>query len=183
MRTAGRQDGPVSGGLMPCRRRRATRGTRTMNDLDRRAFLATAAGLPWLGPALARAGQVADAVLIVRESEPQNLEFPFASLESFLVPNERFYVRNHFAQPKLDACSWRLHVAGHVKETLELSYEDLRKLAAQTRPILLECAGNGRVFLVPRARGVAWQLGAVGTAEWTGVPLAAVLEKAGVKPG
>src|SRR5437660_354644 len=67
--------------------------------LDRRTFLGAAAALPWLGTSLARADAGPDAGLIVRESEPQNLEFPFASLQSFLVPNERFYVRNHFARP------------------------------------------------------------------------------------
>src|SRR5262249_49811328 len=57
------------------------------------------------------------------------------------------------------------------------------KLPSRTIPALLECAGNGRAFLVPRARGVAWQLGAVGTAEWTGVPLSAILDRAGVRAG
>jgi DMSO/TMAO reductase YedYZ molybdopterin-dependent catalytic subunit len=49
--------------------------------------------------------------------------------------------------------------------------------------LTLECAGNGRAFLSPKAKGVQWELGAVSTAEWTGVPLAALLEKAGVKKG
>jgi DMSO/TMAO reductase YedYZ molybdopterin-dependent catalytic subunit len=47
---------------------------------------------------------------------------------------------------------------------------------------LIECAGNGRVFLEPPQIGVRWELGAVGTAQWTGVPLAALLARAGVKP-
>jgi DMSO/TMAO reductase YedYZ molybdopterin-dependent catalytic subunit len=55
------------------------------------------------------------------------------------------------------------------------------KMQSNTRPLLLECAGNGRVFLTPAAKGVSWQLGAVGNAEWTGVPLADILDKAGVK--
>ncbi len=45
----------------------------------------------------------------------------------------------------------------------------------------LECAGNSRVFLVPKAKGVQWHLGAVGNAEWTGVLLRDVLQKAGLK--
>ena len=52
---------------------------------------------------------------------------------------------------------------------------------AETVLATLECAGNSRVFLTPKPPGVLWELGAVGTAEWTGVPLAAVLEKAGVQ--
>src|SRR6516164_8929028 len=50
--------------------------------------------------------------LIPREKDPENLEFPFASLDSFLTPNKLFYVRNHFAAPKLDAETWRLKVEG-----------------------------------------------------------------------
>jgi DMSO/TMAO reductase YedYZ molybdopterin-dependent catalytic subunit len=45
----------------------------------------------------------------------------------------------------------------------------------------LECAGNGRAFLIPQAEGAQWELGAVGNAEWTGVPLAALLERAGIE--
>src|SRR4029077_9019345 len=48
---------------------------------------------------------------------------------------------------------------------------------------LLECAGNSRVFLVPKASGVPWELGAVGTAAWSGVPLAAILDRAGIRDG
>jgi DMSO/TMAO reductase YedYZ molybdopterin-dependent catalytic subunit len=42
----------------------------------------------------------------------------------------------------------------------------------------LECAGNSRVFLVPQTEGAQWELGAVGNAEWTGVPLGALLHHA-----
>ena len=34
--------------------------------------------------------------LIVRESQPLNLECPFATLDRFLTPNERFFVRATF---------------------------------------------------------------------------------------
>jgi DMSO/TMAO reductase YedYZ molybdopterin-dependent catalytic subunit len=56
-------------------------------------------------------------------------------------------------------------------------------MPSQTRAMTLECAGNGRSFLRPKTKGVQWELGAVSTAEWTGVPLATVLDKAGVQPG
>jgi DMSO/TMAO reductase YedYZ molybdopterin-dependent catalytic subunit len=46
----------------------------------------------------------------------------------------------------------------------------------------VECAGNGRSFLKERAPGVQWGAGAIGHAEWTGVPLHLVLEKSGLKP-
>src|SRR5262249_6225590 len=46
----------------------------------------------------------------------------------------------------------------------------------------VECAGNGRSFLKTRVPGVQWGAGAIGHAEWTGVPLRLVLERAGLKP-
>jgi DMSO/TMAO reductase YedYZ molybdopterin-dependent catalytic subunit len=48
----------------------------------------------------------------------------------------------------------------------------------ETRVATLECAGNGRVFLVPQVQGAQWELGAAGNAEWTGVPLRVLLERA-----
>jgi DMSO/TMAO reductase YedYZ molybdopterin-dependent catalytic subunit len=154
--------------------------------LHRRHFL-QAAGLSAVPLAARRtfAAEPAPAApfpgMVVRAQEPQNLEFPFATLDSFLTPTERFYVRCHFAVPTINAANWRLRVEGAVERPLELSLEDVRKLPSHTQAATLECAGNGRVFLVPRAKGTAWQLGAVSNAEWTGVPLAAVLDKAGVK--
>jgi DMSO/TMAO reductase YedYZ molybdopterin-dependent catalytic subunit len=118
--------------------------------------------------------------LVIREREPQNLESDFAALESFVTPNDKFYVRNHFPVPKLDIASWRLKIEGAVKKPFELSYDELTRMPSETRPVTLECAGNGRVLLVPKVDGAQWQFGAVGNAEWTGVPLAAVLERAGV---
>ena len=46
----------------------------------------------------------------------------------------------------------------------------------------LECAGNGRAFLSPRVESQPWLSEAIGTAEWTGTPLAPLLEEAGLLP-
>src|SRR3990170_958629 len=40
--------------------------------------------------------------LILQEKEPLNLEWPFQALHGYITPNESFFVRNHFAMPKLD---------------------------------------------------------------------------------
>lgn len=120
--------------------------------------------------------------LIIRQKQPENLEFPFASLDSFITPDHRFYVRSHFPVPQLERRAYRLRIEGAIARPVELSFDDLVKLPSRTLTATLECAGNNRIFLVPAARGVQWELGAVGTAEWTGVPLRAVLEQAGVRP-
>lgn len=52
-----------------------------------------------------------------------------------------------------------------------------------TVPVTLECAGNGRALLEPRAISQPWLHEAIGTAEWTGTPLAGVLAHAGLEPG
>ncbi len=122
--------------------------------------------------------------LFERVHEPQNLEAPFAELaDTFVTPTHKFYVRSHFAAPEVAADSFRLTVDGLVETPLSLSLADLREMATVSRPATLECAGNGRVFLVPAVAGAQWGLGAVGTAVWTGVPLGAVLDRAKVKAG
>src|SRR5262249_41711803 len=156
--------------------------------MNRRTFLEraalSAASIAWVRfPSLLHAADEKMPSLIVREKDPENLEFPFASLDSFLTPNKLFYVRNHFALPKLDADTWRLRVVGAVKKPLEFTHAEILKLPARTVPVTLECAGNGRAFLDPKQKGVQWQLGAVSTAEWTGVPLTTILERAGVRDG
>jgi DMSO/TMAO reductase YedYZ molybdopterin-dependent catalytic subunit len=121
--------------------------------------------------------------LILRESDPLNLECPFDQLEDFLTPNDLFYVRSHFPVPRIDAGAFRLNVLGAVGRPLSISLEELRRMGSITRAATLECAGNGRIFLSPQANGVQWQLGAVSTAEWTGVPLCEVLDRAGLLDG
>jgi DMSO/TMAO reductase YedYZ molybdopterin-dependent catalytic subunit len=119
--------------------------------------------------------------LIVRESQPLNLEYPFATLDHFLTPNDRFFVRNHFAIPSLDPADWRLSVEGAAAKPSEFDYAELRRMPSRTVTALLECAGNGRIFLSPKAKGLLWESGAVGNAEWTGVPLSAVLDRVGIE--
>lgn len=119
---------------------------------------------------------------IMREREPENLEFAFSTLNSFITPNERFYVANHFGTPHVDANGWRLQVEGAIEHPFELTYDELLKMPSKTIIATLENPGNNRVFLSPRENGVQWELGAVGNAEWTGVPLTAILERAGVRP-
>jgi DMSO/TMAO reductase YedYZ molybdopterin-dependent catalytic subunit len=121
--------------------------------------------------------------MILRSREPEALEFPFSTLDSFLTPNDRFYVLSHFDTPRLDARTWRLKVEGAVDRPAELGYDDLREMPSRRKVALLECSGNGRVLLHPKAQGVPWELGGVGNAEWLGVPLDAVLDRAGVKEG
>jgi len=118
---------------------------------------------------------------IVRSEEPLNLEMPFENLDGFITPTKLFYVRTHFPIPKIDKNEWRLRVEGEVEKPFEINYDELTKLESKKVPVTLECAGNNRNFLERKVKGVQWGLGAVGNAEWTGVPMAILLERAGVK--
>ncbi len=118
---------------------------------------------------------------IVRGETPLNLEMPFEKLEGFLTPTESFYVRTHFPIPSIDKDAWWLHVEGDVENSFAINYEELLELASVTIPVTLECAGNNRSFLEQKVKGVQWSLGAVGTAEWTGVPLSILLDRARAK--
>jgi sulfane dehydrogenase subunit SoxC len=59
---------------------------------------------------------------------------------------------------------------------------DLQRRPTVSSRVLLECAGNGRARLEPRPVSQPWLLEAVGCAEWTGTPLAPLLEEAGTAP-
>jgi DMSO/TMAO reductase YedYZ molybdopterin-dependent catalytic subunit/rhodanese-related sulfurtransferase/glyoxylase-like metal-dependent hydrolase (beta-lactamase superfamily II) len=132
-----------------------------------------AAGLPVVTPEPDITG------LVVHRTHPLNCETSIPALIGGVVmPNARFYVRNHFETPRLDAATWRLQVSGLVEHPLRLSLRDLRNLHSQTVVATLECAGNGRSTFDPPADGEQWNLGAVSTAEWAGVPLTEILDRA-----
>jgi DMSO/TMAO reductase YedYZ molybdopterin-dependent catalytic subunit len=123
-----------------------------------------------------------EAGLVVHRAHPLNCETSIpALLGGVVMPNAHFYVRNHFQIPLLDPATWRLKVGGLVERPLSLTLRDLTNMPSQALVVTLECAGNGRTLLDPPVEGEKWGLGAVSTAEWTGVPLVEVLDRAGVK--
>jgi Oxidoreductase molybdopterin binding domain len=103
--------------------------------------------------------------LITRQKDPKVLETPLDRVDSFFTPTESFYVRSHAPTPKLEPDFYRLQVDGAVRNPVSLSYEQLRRMPAEKRVALLECAGNSRVFLVPPGSGSpvgtgrSWQRG------------------------
>ena len=114
---------------------------------------------------------------------PENSETPLGQVRSWVTPNRLFFVRNHFQVPEIDLASWRLSVGGLVDRAAEWTWDDLAALPERTVFATVECAGNGRSFLRPKEPGVPWGAGAIGHAEWTGVPLRVVLERAGLRAG
>ncbi len=118
--------------------------------------------------------------LTIRSRQPDNLESSFHDLSDLITPNENFYVRSHFETPEIDVNAWTLQIGGSVREPLTFTLAQLEAFPRTSATVTLECAGNGRVYLSPAAPGDQWALGAVGTADWTGVRLSTLLQHAGV---
>ncbi len=113
----------------------------------------------------------------------RNHGLPLEALRYDVTPPGLHYVLTHYDIPAVDADGWRLEVTGAVDRPLTLDLTALRARPALSTRVTLECAGNGRARLEPRPVSQPWLLEAVGTATWTGTPLAALLGEAGVSPG
>jgi DMSO/TMAO reductase YedYZ molybdopterin-dependent catalytic subunit len=113
----------------------------------------------------------------------RNHGMPLEALRYDVTPVGMHYLLVHYDVPVVDAREWRLEVGGAVQRPLRLSLDDLRLRHTETHAVTMECAGNGRALLDPRPVSQPWLREAVGTGEWTGTPLAALLEDAGIVPG
>jgi DMSO/TMAO reductase YedYZ molybdopterin-dependent catalytic subunit len=128
------------------------------------------------------AGEPTDGPLTFEELQlaGRNRGMPLEALRYDLTPTGLHYLLIHFDIPALDAASWRLRVGGLLRTPLELTLDDIRAMPSRTLAVTMECAGNGRARLSPRPMSQPWLVEAIGTAEWTGTPLAPILEKAGL---
>jgi sulfite dehydrogenase (cytochrome) subunit A len=125
--------------------------------------------------------------LIGLTARPPQVETPFAVFdEGLLTPNDAFFVRYHLSDlpTAIDPASFRLAIGGHVDAPLSLSLADLRRdFPVEEIVAVYQCSGYGRGFFAPRVGGGQLGNGAMGNARWTGVPLKALLDKAGVRAG
>ena len=113
----------------------------------------------------------------------RNVGMPLEALRYEVTPVGMHYTLSHFDVPDLRHETFNLLVTGEVRKSLKLSMDEIRALPARTIRVTLECAGNGRAGMSPRYPSMPWIHGAVGTADWTGVSLRAVLETAGMRDG
>lgn len=110
----------------------------------------------------------------------RNRGLPLELLRHDVTPTGAHYLLTHFDVPAIDQETWRLSVDGQVERPFSMSLADLDALPQETRRVTLECAGNGRANRADRNHTMPWMEGGVSTAEWSGVPLARLLEEAGV---
>lgn len=111
---------------------------------------------------------------------PENSETPLDQVRGWVTPNPLFFVRNHFTPPTIDPDRWRLRVEGCVDQSADWTLDDLLAMPERTVFATVECAGNGRSFLQGMP-GVQWGAGAIGHAEWTGVPLRLLFERSKIE--
>ncbi|MCY3962478.1 MAG: molybdopterin-dependent oxidoreductase [bacterium] len=94
-----------------------------------------------------------------------------AGIAPLVTPNEDFYlIDTALSYPQIDPADWSLRIHGMVNREVEISFDELLDLGLVREQVTLSCVSNrvgGRL---------------VGNAEWVGVPLATVLDQAGVQP-
>jgi DMSO/TMAO reductase YedYZ molybdopterin-dependent catalytic subunit len=108
---------------------------------------------------------------LVRGEEPELSSFDLSLLDEPAVPNDLFFVREHFPQPRVSAAGWKLSITGAVAKPFEMSLDDISAAPRKVLPVTLECAEN------PVGGGM------VSHAEWAGAQLASLVESAQPKPG
>ncbi|OWY93796.1 Sulfite oxidase, partial [Phytophthora megakarya] len=125
--------------------------------------------------------------LKVNSSMPFNAEPPAELLmESFVTPNDLFFVRNHLPVPEVDIEKYTLKISGvgvgHGKQ-VEFTVDNLKsKFKHHTVTTTIQCAGNRRAEMsgVKQVNGLSWDTTALSTANWTGVLLSDVLASIGI---
>jgi sulfane dehydrogenase subunit SoxC len=126
---------------------------------------------------------------VVVTSDPFNCETPLDQVQGWITPTALHFVRSSYGVPAIDATTWALRVEGEVDRPLDLMLDDLRAMPSRSQVCWMECAGNARsLYGSVQGRPITseqlpWGVGAVSNAEWTGVPLGDVLQRAGVRDG
>ena len=133
-------------------------------------------GLPeWAFPALAQEQAVVpftdlpETLTLERSSERRIIDV--RTINEVFTPSDQFFTTQHYGHPEIDTATYRLKVSGLVDQPLALSLADLHSMPSRELVFGFECSGN---------RGPVNGLSSNGL--WRGVPLQAVLERAGVQP-
>lgn len=101
---------------------------------------------------------------------PAAAELGIDGLSPIIVPNSDFYrIDTAFSVPRVDLQDWTLSIKGRVDRPYDITYYDLLDMRMVERDVTLSCVSND----------VGGNL--VGNARWLGVPLAEVLNRAGVQ--
>jgi DMSO/TMAO reductase YedYZ molybdopterin-dependent catalytic subunit len=128
----------------------------------------------WALPALAQGETIVpftDAPPTFPTPGPVNRQYDIRTIDGPFSPADRFFTTQHYGHPVVEPAAFRLKVTGEISRPLSLSLDDLRKIASAELVAGFECSGNRRPLQ-----------GLSGNGRWTGVPLRAVMDRAGLKP-
>src|SRR5215470_8237008 len=114
------------------------------------------------------------------EPRNQHARTPHHLLNGTLTPNSLHFVISHEGDPDIDPEKHRLAIHGLVKQPLVFTLEALARYPMVSRMAFIECGGNSAPLfsLEPIQANVQAIHGLVSCAEWTGVPLATLLDEA-----
>src|ERR1700677_503220 len=107
---------------------------------------------------------------------------PLQVLPASIPENGLFYERNHNGVPAINPDHHGILIHGLVERPLLFSMDDLMKFPSISRIYFLECSGNSSSEFTKPSADIRWSHGLLSCAEWTGVPLAALLQEAGIRP-
>lgn len=136
----------------------------------------SALGIPeWALPALAQ-GEVLMPFTDLPEDftttpTPERRILDLRKIDGPFTPKDQFFTTQHYGHPVIDPAAFRLKFSGLVNQPRSLSLDELQGLGREELVAGFECSGNRRPLQ-----------GACSNGRWTGVPLRAVLNHAGVKP-
>src|SRR5438874_9346624 len=118
------------------------------------------------------------------EPRTQHARTPHHLLNGTFTPNGVHFVISHAGNPDVDPDKHRLVIHGLVKRPLVFTLETLARYPMVSRMTFVECGGNSAPMFSrePIQASVQALHGLVSCAEWTGVPLAALLEETGIDP-
>jgi sulfane dehydrogenase subunit SoxC len=107
---------------------------------------------------------------------------PHHRLHGTITPNSLHFERHHTGVPGIDPDRHKLLIHGAVTRALTFSVDALLRYPTVTRILFLECAGNSGTNLTPEPPQAPCGVihGLMSCAEWTGVPLALLMDEAGV---
>jgi sulfane dehydrogenase subunit SoxC len=109
---------------------------------------------------------------------------PLERLEGIITPNALHFERHHNGVPSIDPAEHRVLIHGLVERPLVFDIDALSRYPLVSRIRFLECSGNSAALngAEPPQQTAGGLHGLVSCSEWTGVPLAILLDEAGVKP-
>jgi sulfane dehydrogenase subunit SoxC len=108
---------------------------------------------------------------------------PIHALDGIITPNGICFERHHGGAPEIDPANHRLMINGLVDKPLVFTLEDLKRFPGRMNKIyFLECAANGGMeWKGAQLNGCQFTHGMIHNVMYTGVPLKALLDEAGVK--